>query len=110
LVILQAQKYFGFEFELVQTDNGHEFGQTFQSKLLENNIALRHSRVRKPNDNAHVERFNRTLQEECFKGKPIDEKYLNKKIQKYLRYYNNERLHLSLNCQSPRDYVAKVLK
>lgn len=110
LVILQAQKVFGFQFELVQTDNGHEFGQSFQSKLLENNIALRHSRIRKPNDNAHVERFNRTLQEECFKGKTIDEKYLNKKIQKYLRYYNNERLHLSLNCISPKDYVAKVLK
>lgn len=109
-VILQAQQIFGFKFDLVQTDNGHEFGQSFQMKLLENNISLRHSRVRKPNDNAHIERFNRTIQEECFKGKPVNEKYLNRKIQKYLKYYNNERLHLSLNCNYPRDYVAKVLK
>lgn len=109
-VVLQAQKLFGFNFELIQTDNGHEFGQSFQSNLLQKNISLRHSRIRKPNDNAHIERFNRTIQEECFKGLPLNEKYLNKKIQKYLCYYNNERLHLSLNCQSPRDYVAKVLK
>lgn len=109
-VALQAQKTFGFKFELIQTDNGHEFAQSFQSNLLQKNISLRHSRVRKPNDNAHIERFNRTIQEECFKGLPLNEKYLNKKIQKYLKYYNNERLHLSLNCLSPRDYVAKVLK
>ncbi len=109
-VVMKAQKIFGFAFELIQTDNGHEFGISFQRKLLENNISLRYTRVRKPNDNAHIERFNRTLQEELFKGKYPSEKYLNRKIQKYLKYYNKERLHLSLNCQSPRDFVAKVMK
>ncbi len=109
-VALKAQNIFGFKFSLVQTDNGHEFGQSFQRLLFENNISLRHTRVKKPNDNAHIERFNRTLQEELFRGRYPKEKYLNRKIQKYLKYYNNERLHLSLNCLSPRDYVAKVLK
>lgn len=109
-VAIKAQTTFGFKFDLMQTDNGHEFGISFQRKLLENNISLRHSRVRKPNDNAHIERFNRTIQDELFQGLQPKEKYLNRKIRKYLRYYNNERLHLSLNCQSPRDYVSKVLK
>lgn len=109
-VILKAQKNFGFNFNLVQTDNGHEFGISFQRKLLEKDIALRYTRVRKPNDNAHIERFNRTLQEELFQGNYPNEKYLNKKIRKYLDYYNESRLHLSLNCQSPRSFVAKVLK
>lgn len=108
-VAIKAQSLFGFKFDLVQTDNGHEFGGAFQQKLLENNISLRHSRVRKPNDNAHIERFNRTIQEELFQGIQPREKYLNRKIQKYLRYYNEERLHLSLNCIAPREYVAKVL-
>jgi transposase InsO family protein len=109
-VILKAQKIFGFNFDLVQTDNGHEFGISFQRKLLDNNIALRYTRIRKPNDNAHIERFNRTIQEELFRGNYPNEKYLNKKISKYLKYYNESRLHLSLNCLTPREYVAKVLK
>ena len=110
MVALEAQKLFGFQFKLVQTDNGHEFGQSFRSHLLESGISLRHSRVRKPNDNAHIERFNRTIQEELFSLEQINEKKLNTKIQKYLRYYNEKRLHLSLNCLTPREYVAKVVK
>lgn len=35
------------------------------SILLLTCIAIRHTRLGRPNDNAHIERFNRTIQEEC---------------------------------------------
>lgn len=49
-----------FPFVMVQSDNGPEFTIRFTHRLLARGIAHRHSRVRKSNDNAHVERFNRT--------------------------------------------------
>lgn len=45
-----------------QTDNGQEFGRYFTL-----NLGIRHRKIRKrkPNDNAHIERFNRSIQDEC---------------------------------------------
>jgi len=107
-VVKNAQNYFGFKFKVVQTDNGCEFSPVFRHKLSQINIQLRHSRVRKPNDNAHIERFNRTIQNEGLKGNLNNEKTLKNKIKRFNNYYNNIRLHLSLNCQTPAEYVAKV--
>lgn len=44
-----------------QSDHGPEFGKYFTRKIQNRH---RHSRIRKPNDNAHIERFNRTIQDE----------------------------------------------
>ncbi len=109
-VLLRAQNYFRFPFRMVQTDNGPEFKDGFLFYLSSKRIPLRHSRVRKPNDNAHIERFNRTIQEECLKGKTLlAEDILPNVLKKYLAYYNRRRLHLSLNLQTPAQFVAKVL-
>lgn len=107
--IKAAQIAFGFRFKMVQTDNGPEFGQRLLYWLWKQNTKLRHSRVRKPNDNAHVERFIRTIQEECLYGKLSKEQMIPKYLEIYLKYYNNERLHLGINCQTPRQFVSKVL-
>lgn len=108
-VILNAQKYFGFDFQTIQTDHGLEFSPSLSYKLRRKKIILRHSRIRKPNDNAHIERFNRTIQEECFQGRLPEHTKAQRQIRKYLDYYNNRRLHLSLDLKTPTEYVAKVL-
>ena len=63
--VFEAKKYFGFGFSLVQADNGPEYGRYFEQQLKSAGIQVRHSRLGRPNDNAHIERFNRTIQEEC---------------------------------------------
>jgi transposase InsO family protein len=98
--IREAERYFGFKIQMMQTDNGPEFGRWFGDSLLTKGISLRHSRVRKPNDNAHIERFNRTIQDECVKG-DWDYVRLDTKVRKYLRYYNYQRLHLSIGLITP---------
>lgn len=108
-VVKKANNYFGFPFQVIQTDNGSEFKQRFSFRLARNQIKVRHSRVRKPNDNAHIERFNRTLQEECFNSRMPNERTVSKQLKEYITYYNQERLHLSLNCMTPRQFVSKVL-
>lgn len=104
--VLRAQKKAEFKFKVVQTDNGPEFGRWFSDELKYKRINLRHSRVRKPNDNAHIERFNRTIQEECLGPWP-SETGIQIKINSYLRYYNYERRHLGIGLQKPMEVVQR---
>ncbi|MBQ1563749.1 integrase core domain-containing protein, partial [Candidatus Saccharibacteria bacterium] len=55
------------------------------------------TRVRQPNDNAHIERFNRTMREESigpYTARTLPE--VTKSIQEYLIYYNYARIHTTL--------------
>jgi transposase InsO family protein len=103
-VIAHAQRAMSFSFSLVQTDNGTEFSSYFEQQLQKQNISVRHTRLGRPNDNAHIERFNRTIQEECL-GSRISSKVANAtlqtKINHYIEYYNTKRIHLGLELQTP---------
>lgn len=102
--VLHAQTLFGFKFAMVQADNGPEFGRYFAQRMTSRGIAVRHSRLGRPNDNAHIERFNRTIQEECL-GNRLSYKTKNKQVQarltSYLDYYNTKRVHLGLQLRKP---------
>ena len=63
----EARRKSPFSFQTLQSDHGSEFSKWFTKRLNERGLVHRHSRVRQPNDNAHLERFNRTLQDECLK-------------------------------------------
>jgi transposase InsO family protein len=93
----KAQELAGFKFNCIQSDNGSEFSQHFSERIK---ILHRHSRVRKPNDNSYLERFNRTLQDECLKQLRTDVKIFNRALPTYLEYYNTERLHMGINFQT----------
>lgn len=102
--MLKAQQSFGFAISMVQADNGPEFSRYFEQRLKQYNIKTRHSRLGRPNDNAHIERFNRTIQEECL-GSRISSSVANAtlqvKIDKYIEHYNTKRVHLSLRLKTP---------
>lgn len=96
--LIEAQKHFSFKFEMIQTDHGPEFGKWFYSRVKKNH---RYTRIGKPDDNAHIERFNRTLQEECLDILSRDVSIINCKLKSYLKYYNEVRLHLGINLKTP---------
>jgi putative transposase len=103
-VVLQAQTSWGFNIRMVQADNGPEFGRYFRQVLNSKQIQVRHSRLGRPNDNAHIERFNRTIQEECLGSRISYRTKTNEaqaKINKYIEFYNTKRIHLSLQMQTP---------
>lgn len=108
-VVLRAQERAGFSFQMVQSDNGPEYSYWFTDCLKTAGILSRHSRVRRPNDNAHIERFNRTIQEECFRGLRPQAATAAHLLENYLRYYNEARLHLGINLSTPARVVAKVM-
>lgn len=110
---LVSSKAAPFDFKTIQTDHGPEFSKWFTKKLAERQIEHRHTRVRKPNDNAHIERFNRTIQEECIIRLPRKLSVWKTEIPYYVRYYNNERPHQGINWLTPAEKLdqsgSKVL-
>lgn len=104
--VRQAKRKASFEFNCVQSDHGPEFSKYFTHMVKTRH---RHIRVRKPNDNAHIERFNRTIQQELLNQLPKDVRIVNGQLKKYLRYYNEERLHLGINLQTPWQILTKVI-
>lgn len=102
--VREAQAHAPFSFNYLQSDHGSEFSRHFKHMV---GIKHRHSRVRKPNDNAHLERFNRTIQEECLDRLPRKVGAINKQLPAYLNYYNSERLHMGLNYQTPLEVIPR---
>lgn len=101
----EAQDYAIFQFRMLQTENGPEFQKFFHDWAECHGMRHRHSRVRKPNGNAHCERFNRTLQEECLK-RTLRKNY-KKNLERYIEFYNLKRLHLGINLQTPFQVVLR---
>lgn len=108
--VARAQRRAPFVFEMIQTDHGPEFSTRFTHLLLRKGLAHRHSRVRQCNDNAHVERFNRTLQDECLSGVPRTTTSFSKALSKYLPYYNDERMHMGIDFKTPAQMLSGVAK
>jgi len=94
-----------FAIKTLQSDHGSEFSKWFTKRICERGLAHRHSRIRQPNDNAHLERFNRTLQDECLRRIPRSLGSWQKEIPEYLIWYNQKRPHMGLEMKSPIDIL-----
>lgn len=103
----RAQKVAPFRFVMIQTDHGSEFSTRFTHRLLQKDIQHRHSRVRQKDDQAHIERFNRTIQEECLDRVTHNVASFKRALPAYLRWYNAERTHMGINYQTPLDLVPR---
>lgn len=97
-----------FSVQTIQSDHGPEFSKWFTTMVAADGIAHRHSRVRQPNDNAHLERFNRTIQDECLSRISRSLKSYQKEIPEYLHYYNMERPHMGLHMQTPLQIIKTI--
>lgn len=102
-----AVKAAPFRFHMVQTDHGSEFQKLFRFRLARLGIAQRYSRVRQKDDQAHIERFNRTIQEECFDRTEHSIYSFKRALPEYLRWYNGERSHMGINYQTPLEVLRR---
>lgn len=96
--VREAQKQASFQFNMLQSDHGPEFGKWFVTQIKKNH---RYTRIGKPNDNSHIERFNRTVQEECLDKIERKVDTINTHLEIYLKYYNHERLHMGISLRTP---------
>jgi putative transposase len=102
--VREAQKRASFNFKMLQSDHGPEFGMSFFTQIQKDH---RFTRIGKPNDNAHIERFNRTVQEECLDKEKKNVRVLNQALRKYLHYYNTTRLHMGISLRAPMQLLTK---
>lgn len=105
--VQRGQKAAPFRFEMVQTDHGSEFSTRFTHRLIKHGMRHRHSRVRQKDDQAHIERFNRTIQEECFDRTVHSISSFKQALPEYLRWYNKERSHMGINYQTPLEVLRR---
>jgi len=94
-----------FPFHLIQSDHGAEFAKWFSKQLLAAGVNHRHSRVRRPTDNGHVERFIRTIQQECLARTTRSLQAWQKAIPEFIDYYNAQRPHMGLEMKTPLEVV-----
>lgn len=94
----------------IRVDNGPEnISHHFQAWAKQHNIFIQYIQPGKPAQNAYIERFNRTYRE------AVLDMYLFRNIQEvqnitdtWLKHYNEERPHESLNNQSPMNFIKQL--
>ncbi len=94
--------------QFIRSDNGPEFiAKEFQLWLHNKGIGWNKIEKGKPQQNCHVERFNKTVREDLFDANlffSID--HANQLAEDFQREYNYERPHESLNNLTPIEYAA----
>ena len=86
----------------IQTDNGSEFMGEFKEAIEELGLIQLNTHIRNPQENGMVERFNRSLKQECLCYiEPDTVKELNKDLLDYMIQYNFERIHGNIGNITP---------
>ncbi|MFF2890837.1 IS3 family transposase, partial [Paenibacillus sp. NPDC057967] len=95
---------------VIRTDNGPQFVSKAFYAFCEQ-AGIEHERIpnRTPNKNAFIESFHSILERECYLRncfETYEEAYM--EVDRFLRYYNNERIHGSLQDWPPKAYLRLV--
>lgn len=101
------------EGSIFHSDQGGLYNNlTFQNILKENNFIQSMSRKGTPIDNAPMESFFGTLKSEFLYNPLIDKRNCDIEIEinKYIWYYNNERIQKSLGYLTPNQFKQKEIK
>jgi putative transposase len=98
--------------EIFNTDQGSQFtGNDFISILLEHGIKPSMDGKGRATDNAPIERFWRSVKwEEVYLHEPQSFLELQQMISMYIRYYNHERPHQSINYKTPSEVHFELNK
>lgn len=105
-------KLFPFPIANILTDNGSEFKKHFSQALQELCLLHYHSYPKCPKMNAHLERFNRTIQEEFANyhaGALLFIDNFNRLLIDWLDWYNTRRVHYAFgNKLSPLQFAMSL--
>ncbi len=103
-----------FPIERIQTDNGSEFQKHFAQACQDKGLVHFFNYPKHPQSNGHLERFNRTIQEQFtyWNSDYLDDaNVFNSKLMEYLLWYNAERPHRSIGKSPPlRYYLDNFVK
>ncbi len=91
----------------IQTDNGGEFEKHFDKYCQQYGLVHFFNYPKHPQSNAHLERFNKTIQDQ-FVNRHIDDlddlDHFNRQLMQYLIWYNAEKPHRGIGKLPPLRY------
>jgi len=97
---------------ILKNDNGPQFTSVkFEHFCKLNNMYHELIPTNSPNYNAHIESFHFLLSKKCLAWYDIENfthGYMI--IHEYIKFYNEERIHVSLNCMSPNELIIIRMK
>jgi len=96
-----------FPVERIQTDNGSEFQKHFAAACKDKGLVHFFNYPKHPQSNGHLERFNRTIQEQFaywHSDELDDPEVFNRSLMEYLLWYNAERPHRGIGKVPPLRY------
>jgi transposase InsO family protein len=119
--VLPQYEEWGLEVKAVLTDNGREYcgreHHPYELYLNLNDLSHRNTKIKSPQTNGFVERFNRTVLDEFFRPAFRQKFYesiqaLQKDLDKWIKFYNNERPHQGYRNMGKRpvDTIKKFVK
>ena len=94
----------------IQTDNGSEFMKFFNQSCEDKELVHFFNYPRHPQSNGHLERFNRTIQEQFadwHTDSLDDPAVFNKYLMEYLIWYNTEKPHRGIGKAPPLRYYLE---
>jgi len=96
---------------VIRTDNGPQFiSHKFEDSCIDINVYHERIPSRTPNKNAHIESFHRIFQDECigvYEFNSYKDAYL--QVSKFMKRYNNNRIHSSLKYKTPNEFYIQNL-
>lgn len=105
LVLQQALEKYPDAKPRIISDNGTQFvSRDFKQFLSFANLTHVRTSVAYPQSNGKIERFNKTIKNECLtKESFIDFDDATKQISSYINFYNTKRLHSAISYLTPED-------
>lgn len=97
---------------IIRTDNGPQFkSNDFHDYCAR--VHIEHERIpnNTPNMNAYIESFHSILERECYLRNCFESfEQAFAEVDRFIRYYNNRRIHGSLKDWPPKIYLEKVME
>lgn len=93
----------------IQTDNGSEFEGVFDQYCRQHHLLHKWTYPHSPKINGVIERFNRTIQEDClniYQDEMLNPLLINQRIREYLTFYHHDRIHESLADKTPSQVIG----
>lgn len=107
LTLLRAKEKYPDQKPVIISDNGSQYiSKDFTQFIRSSELTHIRTSVKYPQSNGKIERFHRTIQQECInRSSLITMGDAQNQIQKFIDHYNTKRLHSSLYYLTPEDYL-----
>lgn len=108
ITLERALRFFPAARPRIISDNGSQFiAKDFAEFIRLKGLTHARTSIRHPQSNGKLERFNKTISEECLRKESfLDLEDARRRIAEYIHMYNTQRLHSAIHFLTPYDVLS----